>query len=86
MDPEYFGPILPQTIRSGGGVPVDVLCGAFGVGQMLPGGYNGGIVLGEYALEKGKVILNNFRLLDGIGSNPAAECILLGLVKVYGIR
>jgi hypothetical protein len=83
MDPEYVGPILPEFIRGTGGAPVEALCGVFGLG-LAPEIYTGGIGMGEYAWGKGRVILNNLRLLEGIGVNPVAERILLNLVKSYG--
>jgi hypothetical protein len=84
MDPEYTGAILPQFIRGNGSTPVNVLCGAFGLGQMVPGGYNGGVAMGEYVWGKGRIILNNLRLLDGIGVNPVAERIVLNMACKLG--
>jgi hypothetical protein len=84
MDPEYTGAILPQFIRGNGSTPVNVLCGAFGLGQMVSGGYNSGAAMGEYAWGKGRIILNNLCLLDGIGANPVAERIVLNMACGLG--
>ena len=83
MDPEYFGQMLPHYIRDFG--KGEAVCGAFGLGQMgRLLGYNGGVVVAEFMHGRGRILLNSFRLLNGIGTNPAAERILLNIARAYG--
>ena len=42
-----------------------------------------GLSIGEYACEKGRYVINNFRIFETVGQHPFADILLCNLVKHY---
>jgi len=59
---------------------------AFALGYPTPGGYASGVQLGAYALGAGQIILNAFRLLENINHHPAADRLLLNIIRYAANR
>jgi hypothetical protein len=81
MDWYFYGPVIPHLFFEGTEVPDDVIAAAFTTGYPIPGGYASGILAGSYKLGKGNFIINTFKILENIGSHPAADRLLLNLVS-----
>jgi hypothetical protein len=46
-----------------------------------PDGYAAGTMLCSYKVGKGRVVLNTFKILDNVGKHPAADRLLLNLIR-----
>jgi hypothetical protein len=87
MDWDYYGGVIGSPIFDGQDTPDEVMTVAFaaGYGGYYPGspcptGYASGVLLGGYRLGAGRFYINSLRILETIGSNPAADRLLLNLV------
>lgn len=81
LDWYYYGPVIPQYIFDGQETPAEVIAAAFAAGYSTKGGYASGVLLGTYGFGAGRFIVNTFPLLDQVGRHPAADRLLLNLVK-----
>lgn len=81
LDWYYYGPVIPQYLFDGQQTPDEVISAAFAAGYSTPGGYASGVLLGSYRLGAGRFFINTFPLLDQVGRHPAADRMLLNLVK-----
>ena len=79
----HYGSLFPEHLLTDIKPPDNTLCAAFGVGQQLPGGTIAGVVMGEYRIGKGKVVLNTLNILENMFRNPVAERVLFNIVKHY---
>jgi hypothetical protein len=84
LDWYYYGPVIPQYLFDGQETPAEVMAAAFAAGYSTKGGYASGVLLGTYRFGEGRFILNTFPLLDQVGKHPAADRLLLNLVKFAG--
>jgi hypothetical protein len=84
LDWYYYGPVIPTYLFDGQETPQDLIAAAFAAGYSTPGGYASGVLLGTYRFGEGRFILNTFPLLDQVGRHPAADRLLLNLVKFAG--
>lgn len=84
MDWDYYGDVIPRTMFSGQETPDDVAAAAFAVGYPCPGGYTSGILIGAYRLGAGSFIINNCRVLENLGMHPAADRLLLNMIRHAG--
>jgi hypothetical protein len=80
----YYGPVIPHYLFDGQDVPAEVIAAAFAAGYSTPGGYASGVLLGRYRFGEGHFILNTFPILDQLDLHPAADRLLLNLVKHAG--
>ena len=81
LDWYYYGPVIPSYLFDGQETPAEVVAAAFAAGYSTPGGYASGVLLGVYRFGAGRFIVNTFPLLDQVGQHPAADRLLLNLVK-----
>lgn len=81
MDWDYYGPIITRTLFDCRDTPDDVAAAAFAVGYSIPGGYASGILAGSYRHGEGRFVLNAFRVLENIDAHPAADRMLLNLIR-----
>jgi hypothetical protein len=81
LDWYYYGPVIPHYLFDGQETPAEVIAAAFAAGYSIPGGYTSGNLLGAYRFGEGKFILNTFPLLDQVDRHPAADRMLLNLVR-----
>jgi hypothetical protein len=84
LDWYYYGPVIPTYLFDGQETPAEVIAAAFAAGYSTPGGYASGVLLGTYRFGEGGFIFNTFPLLDQVGRHPAADRLLLNLVKFAG--
>jgi len=81
LDWYYYGPVIPHHLFDGQETPSEVIAAAFAAGYSTRGGYASGILLGAYHFGEGQFILNTFPVLDQLDHHPAADRLLLNLVK-----
>ena len=84
LDWYYYGPVIPTYLFDGQETPAEVIAAAFAAGYSTPGGYASGVLLGTYHFGAGRFIINTFQLLDQVSRHPAADRLLLNLVKHAG--
>ncbi len=83
---DYYGPVLSPFLFEGQEPLLDVAAAAFALGYPTPGGYASGVQLAAYASGAGQVILNAFHLLENINRQPAADRLLLNLIRYAASR
>ena len=84
LDWYYYGQVIPHFLFDGQDTPDEVVAAAFAVGYGVPDiapSYASGILLGVYRFGEGKFIVNTFPILDQLDRQPAADRLLLNLVK-----
>jgi hypothetical protein len=77
----YYLQITPNVLFDGLDVPDDAIAAAFGPGDNVGNGYNSGLLLGIYRLGSGRFFVNTFRILENLDANPAADRLLLNMVR-----
>ena len=82
MDWDYYGPVVPHEIYEGLDAPDELMAASFAVGHhRYAGGYAWGLLLGAYRHGAGRFILSTPHILENLGSHPAADRLLLNLVR-----
>jgi hypothetical protein len=81
----YYGPMIPHYLLVGQNTPADgAVAAAFATGYNIPGGYASGVLTGSYKFGAGRFIVNTFPILENLESHPAADRMLLNLVRHAG--
>ncbi len=81
----YYGPMIPHYLFDGQATPADgAVAAAFATGYNAPGGYASGILTASYQFGAGRFIVNTFPILENLDSHPAADRMLLNLVRHVG--
>ncbi len=60
----------------------ETVAGAFGIGCIGEGGYWSGVDLAIYPFGKGKIIFNTLLIEEHLGRDPAADRLLLNLIRL----
>ena len=81
MDWDFYEEVIPHALFEGQETPDEVAAAAFAVGYSCPGGYASGVLVGAYRKGRGALVLNTLRVLEGVGRHPAADRLLLNLVR-----
>ena len=81
MDWNYYGPINTPTVFENVEVSDDIVAASFGAGYIVPGGYVSGLTVASYPFGAGRFILNSLRILENVGSHPAADRLLLNMIQ-----
>jgi len=81
LDWYYYGGVLPRWVFEGQETPAEIMAVSFAAGYSTPGGYASGILLGSYKIGVGQFMVNTFSILDNVDSHPAADRLLLNLIK-----
>ncbi len=82
MDWDYYGPVVPHDMYEGLDAPDDMIAASFAVGHHRhPGGYAWGLLAGGYHVGAGTLILSTLPLLENLGAHPAADRLLLNLIR-----
>jgi hypothetical protein len=82
MDWDYYGPLISNRFFEGQDTPEEIAAAAFAVcHSSRPNGYAAGTMLSVHAFRGGKVVLNTFRILENVGRHPAADRLLLNIIK-----
>jgi hypothetical protein len=86
MDWDYYGPVITSRFFEGQDTPEDIAAAAFAVcHSSRPDGYAAGTMLSVYRFGAGRIILNTFNVLDNVDKHPAADRLLMNLIR-YAAR
>jgi hypothetical protein len=83
LDPTFYRDLIPEETFDGQSEPDQVVAGSFAVGSYQPGGYNAGTHITVHALGAGAFVLNSLPILEHLDRHPAADRLLLNMVR-YG--
>ena len=86
MDMEYWLYLTNGRHLRGGEAPAEIASASFGTGMINADGYTGGINLALYQVGAGAVVLTVYDLADSIGHNPAADRLLLNMIRTENKR
>ena len=78
---EVYDQVIPHNVFVGLPDAEEIVAAAFATGYPRPGGYLGGVLLGSYRYGAGRLILNTLRILEHVGRHPAADRLLLNMVR-----
>lgn len=81
MDWEYYGPVISPTLFESREEAAEVMAATFAVGYPSATGYASGLMLAEYPFGNGRFMVNTFNILENIGTHPAADRLLLNLIR-----
>ena len=83
MDWYYYGPLIPTYVFERQKDWGEVIAASFAAGYGGAGssGYESGILLSEHQLGNGRFILTTLPILENLDSHPAADRLLLNLVR-----
>jgi len=84
MDWDYYGPVVPHDVFEGQDTPDDTIAAAFATGYYdYPNGYGCSLLMAAYRSGEGRFILSTPYILENLGTHPAADRLLLNLIR-YG--
>lgn len=86
MDWDYYGPVIPAAMFQGQNLSDDIAAAAFAVGYPLPGGYAAGVLVSSYPFGTGRFLLSSLRILENLDAHPAADRLLLNLIRYAASR
>lgn len=82
MDWDYYGPLISSRFLEGQNTPAETAAAAFAVcHSSRPDGYAAGPMLAVYRFAAGRIILNTFNILQNVDQHPAADRLLMNLVR-----
>jgi hypothetical protein len=86
MDWDYYGPLVSHQFFEGQDTPDEIAAAAFAVcHSSRPDGYAAGTMLSVCRVGAGRLILNTFNILENLDKHPAADRLLLNLIR-YSTR
>ncbi len=87
MDWDYYAPIIPQIVFEEQDTPDEVMAAAFASGYYAyPRAYGSSLLLVAYRHGPGRFMLNTFNLLENLDQHPAADRMMLNLVRTARIN
>ncbi len=82
MDWDYYGAVIPRAIFEGQDTPTVAIAAAFATGNSsYPRGYGSSLLLAAYRSGDGWFILNTLTILENLDTHPAADRLLLNLIR-----
>jgi hypothetical protein len=81
MDWDYYDPVISHRFFETHHQPSQVIAAAFAPASMNEIGYASGLMLAEYPIGQGQFLLNTFNLLDHLDAHPAADRILINMIR-----
>jgi hypothetical protein len=82
MDYSFYREIIPLTVMTGVPAPAEAVCGAIrSSGGVEANSYGSGLHIAVYKLGAGRVILNNLKVRENLGKDPAAERLLRNMLN-----
>lgn len=84
LDWDYYGPVISSSLFDGLDAPDDIAAAAFAVGYPCPDGYVSALMLASYPFGAGRFILNAFRIVENLDTHPAADRLMLNLIRYAG--
>ncbi|GGD49261.1 glycoside hydrolase family 2 protein [Paenibacillus nasutitermitis] len=86
LDWRYFGTVTPSHLYEGQELSTDIAAAGFATGYPCQGGYKSGTVLSSHRLDAGMLILNTFKIIGNVGKNPAADRLLLNMIRYAALQ
>ena len=80
MDTRFYRELIPDRLWFDKTPPEEAVSGAIKASQ----DYSAGLMIAVYRLGEGRVILNTLRIRENLGSHPAAERLLLNVLRYAG--
>lgn len=84
MDNAYYRRVWPNVTLVGAS-DGETVAGAFGIGCIGEGGYYSGVDLAIHPFGRGKLILNTLLVEENLGRDPAADRLLLNLIRTAAV-
>ncbi|HEY3320054.1 MAG TPA: glycoside hydrolase family 2 TIM barrel-domain containing protein [Planctomycetota bacterium] len=82
MDWDYYGPVVPHEVFEGQDTPDDTMVASFVTGYYdYPNGYGCGLLMAAYKSGEGRFILSTPYILENLGTHPAADRLLVNLIR-----
>ena len=81
MDYTFYRELIPDAVLSGQDPPAEAVAGAIKASQ----DYSSGLMLAVFELGAGRFIVNTLRIREHLGTHPAADRLLLNLLR-YAAR
>jgi hypothetical protein len=82
LDWDYYGPIIPREVFEGQDTPDETIVAGFATGNAQFGkGYGSCLIVALYKVGEGRLILNTPYILENLDSHPAADRLLLNLIR-----
>jgi len=87
MDWDYYDQVIPRYVFEGQDTPDDVAAAYFATGYnecylgKLKIGYASGVLFAGYPFGHGRFFINTFPILENIDVNPAADRMLINIVR-----
>jgi len=81
MDWDYYGPVISSLLFEPEQESDEVIAAAFAVGYPCEGGCTSGMMMGAYPIGSGTALINTFHILENIGKHPAADRMLINLIR-----
>ena len=75
-----FRELFPERYLTGTGIPKKTGCAAFGSGLFAENGCITALTMGTFDFGKGEVFVSTFRILENLGTHPAADRLLFNLI------
>jgi hypothetical protein len=79
LDYTFYREIIPDLVLTGQDPPAEAVAGAIKASQ----DYSSGLMLAVHKFGAGRIILNTLRIRENLGAHPAADRLLLNLLR-YG--
>lgn len=80
LDWYLYGQTIPRHLL-GGAEPVEIAAAGITVGQVIRGGYRGGLSAAGYELGRGRLLVSAFRILEELNRNPCADRMLMNIIE-----
>jgi hypothetical protein len=86
LDWDYYDQVIPHEIYERLDTPDETIAASFVTAHhRCPGGYGCGLLVAAYRHGAGSIILSTLHLVENLGLHPAADRLLLNLVR-YAMR
>jgi len=82
MDWDYYGPVIPHDVFEGLDTPDETIVAGFVTGYYdFPNGYASSVLVAAYRSGEGRFILSTPYILENLDAHPAADRLLLNLIR-----
>jgi len=77
LDYAVYRDVIPDLLFDGQGPQLEAVAGAVKASQ----DYDSGLMVATYSVGQGQILLSTLRLLDNLGRDPVADCLLLNMLR-----
>jgi len=82
MDMDYYGQVIPHEVFIDQDTPGETICAGFNTGYFaVPRGYRASLLIARYRAGQGSFILSSPYILENLDKNPAADRLLLNMIR-----